>query len=179
MATMETERLRLRPMEARDESMFCHLYTDAEVMSRIIAPLSAEAAAQSFQRACRHNAKDQPGHRFWAIDHKDSDTAIGMAALMRSGDSAELGVMLRNGWWNCGVSSEAFVPLIEHAFTDRALDGMGLALVYAQRPDDDHALIIDRLLGRFGFVRTPDKVADPTLCRWELPRAVWQVRATG
>jgi RimJ/RimL family protein N-acetyltransferase len=168
MATMETDRLRLRPMEARDEAMFCHLYTDPDVMRRIVAPLSAEAAAQSFQRACRHNAKDRPGHRFWAIDHKDSDTAIGMAALMRSGDSAELGVMLRNGWWNRGVSSEAFVPLIDHAFL-----GMGLALVYAQRPDDDHARIIDRLLGRFGFERTPDRVLDKTLCRWELPRPRW------
>ena len=171
MATMETDRLRLRPMEARDEAMFCHLYTDPDVMRRIVAPLSAEGAARSFQRACSHNAKDQPGHRFWAIDDKDSATAIGMAALLRSADSAELGVMLRNGWWNRGVSSEAFVPLIEHAFL-----GMGLALVYAQRPDDDHARIIDRLLDRFGFVRTPDKVKDPALCRWELPRACWLAR---
>ena len=64
------------------------------------------------------------------------------------------------------------MPLIDHAFA-----GMNLVLVYAQRPDDDHALIIDRLLGRFGFVRTPDKVTDKTLCRWELPRAMWE--ATG
>lgn len=176
MATMETDRLRLRPMEARDEAMFCHLYTDPDVMRRIVAPLSAEAAAQSFRRACQHNAKDTPGHRFWAIDLKPADgaaadTAIGMAALLRTGDSAELGVMLRNGWWNRGISSEAFVPLIDHAFL-----GMGLALVYAQRPDDDHALIIDRLLGRFGFARTPDRVEDKTLCRWELPRARWLIR---
>ncbi len=171
MATMETDRLRLRPMEARDEAMFCHLYTDPDVMRRIVAPLSAEAAAQSFRSARRHNAKDQPGHRFWAIDDKGSEEAIGMAALLRTGDSAELGVMLRNGWWNRGISSEAFVPLIDHAFL-----GMGLELVYAQRPDDDHALIIDRLLGRFGFARTPDRVEDKTLCRWERPRARWLIR---
>ncbi|MFC5578965.1 GNAT family N-acetyltransferase [Lysobacter niabensis] len=170
-AVLDTPRLRLRPMEARDEAMFCHLYTDPDVMRRIVAPLSAEAARLGFQRACRQNAKVTPGHRYWAIDDKTADTAIGMAALLRTGDSAELGVMLRNGWWNRGVSSEAFVPLIDHAFS-----GMDLTLVYAQRPDDDHALIIDRLLGRFGFVRTPDKVEDPTLCRWELPRAQWQGR---
>lgn len=176
MATMETARLRLRPMEARDEAMFCHLYTDPDVMRRIVAPLSAEAATQSFQRACGHNAKDTPGHRFWAIDSKPVDgaameTAIGMAALLRTGDRAELGVMLTNGWWNRGISSEAFVPLIDHAFL-----GMGLDLVYAQRPDDDHALIIDRLLGRFGFVRTPETAPEPHLARWELPRATWSTR---
>lgn len=174
MKIMETGRLRLRPMEARDEAMFRCLYTDPDVMRRILPPLTTEAATQSFRRACGHNAKDDPGHRFWAIDDKASDAAIGMAALLRTGDSAELGVMLRTGWWNRGISSEAFVPLIGHAFAD-----MGLSLLYAQRPDDDHALIIDRLLGRFGFVRTPDKVVDRTLCRWELPRAVWQARPTG
>ena len=174
MAVLETSRLRLRPMETRDEAMFRHLYTDPEVMRRILPPLSVEAAARNFARACNHNAKDTPGHRFWAIDYtladsSASDAAIGMAALLRNGDSAELGVMLRNGWWNRGISSEAFVPLIAHGFT-----GMNLSLIYAQRPDDDHALLIDRLLARFGFVRTPDKISDKSLCRWELPRAVWQ-----
>ena len=176
MAVLETSRLRLRLMEARDEAMFCHLYTDPDVVRRILPPLSAEAAAQSFERACNHNAKDTPGHRFWAIDYTVAEsnapeTAVGMAALLRTGDSAELGVMLRNGWWNCGISSEAFVPLIDHGFL-----GMGLALVYAQRPDDDHARIIDKLLGKFGFVHAPDRVVDKTLCRWELPRSTWEER---
>jgi len=160
-------------MEARDEAMFCHLYTDPDVMRRILPPLSAEAATQSFQRACGHNKKDQPGHRFWAIDDKASETAIGMAALRRTGDSAELGVMLCNGWWNQGISSEAFVPLIDHAFQT-----MGLDLIYAERPDDDHALIIDKLLDRFGFVRTPERATAPTQCRWELPRVAWQALRT-
>jgi len=168
---LDTPRLRLRPMEPRDEAMFCHLYTDPDVMRRILPPLSAEAATQSFQRACGHNAKDKPGHRFWAIDDKASGTAIGMAALLRTGDSAELGVMLCNGWWNQGISSEAFVPLIDHAF-----QGMGLDLIYAERPDDDHALIIDKLLDRFGFVRTPERATASTQCRWELPRAVWRAQ---
>ncbi|QNP39489.1 GNAT family N-acetyltransferase [Lysobacter solisilvae (ex Woo and Kim 2020)] len=173
---LETPRLRLRPMEAGDEAMFCHLYTDPDVMRRILPPLSSEAATQSFRRACAHNAKDAPGHRFWAIDHKavedvQSASAIGMAALLRSGDRAELGVMLRHGWWNRGISSEAFVPLIDHAFL-----GMGLALVYAERPDDDHARIIDRLLDRFGFVHAPERATAPSQCRWELPRATWAAR---
>ncbi len=169
MALPETTRLRLRLLEPRDEALFCHLYTDPEVMRRILPPLSAEAAARSFERACRHNASDNPGHRFWSIDEKASGDAIGMAALLRNGDSAELGVMLRNGWWNRGISSEAFVPLIAHGF-----QGMGLELICAERPDDDHALIIDRLLGRFGFVRAPERATAPTQARWELPRATWQ-----
>lgn len=176
MADLETARLRLRPLVAADQALYCGLYTDAAVMREIGPPLAADAAAEAFRAACRHNAKDTPGHRFWAIDAKAADgvptaVGIGMAALLRSGDRAELGVMLRHGWWQLGISSEAFVPLIDHAFL-----GMALALVYAQRPDGDHARIIDRLLGRFGFVRTPDTAPGPAVCRWELPRAVWQAR---
>jgi RimJ/RimL family protein N-acetyltransferase len=176
VAVLETARLRLRPFVAADEALYCGLYTDAAVMREIGAPLAWDVAAQAFRRACEHNAKATPGHRFWAIDAKAADGAtpvhaIGLAALLRSGDRAELGVMLRHGWWNRGISSEAFVPLIDHAFI-----GMGLAQVYAQRPDGDHARIIDRLLGPFGFVRTPDRPPAPGVARWELPKAVWQDR---
>jgi RimJ/RimL family protein N-acetyltransferase len=173
---METPRLRLRPLVDDDEALYCGLYTDARVMGEIGAPLATEAAGRAFLSACRHNARDLPGHRFWAIEAREPSAAadaggIGMAALLRTDDAAELGVMLRPGWWNSGISSEAFVPLIDHAFL-----GMGLALVFAQRADNDHARIIDRLLGRFGFERRPERVPAPGVCRWELPRAVWQGR---
>ena len=168
---LETARLRLRLLDQRDERLFCHLYTDPDVMRRIVPPLSAEAAVASFDRACRHNRRDQPGHRFWAIEDKAVATGIGIAALLRGGDRAELGVMLRPEQWNRGVSSEAFVPLIDHAFL-----GMGLALVYAERPDDDHARVIDRLLGRFAFRRAPERAA-PGQARWELPRSRWKALA--
>lgn len=172
---METARLRLRPLADTDQALYCGLYTDEWVMREIAAPLTHEAAAKSFVAACRHNAKDSPGHRYWAIDAKATDGgmagSIGLAALLRHGDRAELGVMLREGWGNRGVSSEAFAPLLDHAFL-----GMSLAQVYAERNDDHHALIIDRLLDRFGFVRNPDTASRPGLCRWELPREVWQTR---
>lgn len=177
MAELETPRLRLRPLNAGDQALYCGLYTDAAVMREVGPPLAADAAARAFHAACRHNVRDRPGHRFWAIHMKAADATnhaaggIGMAALLRTGDAAELGVMLRHGWWNGGISSEAFVPLIDHAFL-----GMGLALVYAQRADNDHARIIDRLLDRFGFVRAPAGAPDPSLARWELPRAVWRAR---
>jgi RimJ/RimL family protein N-acetyltransferase len=167
VSALETPRLRLRLLDAQDEALFCHLYTDPDVMRRILPPLSMEAAVGSFRHACRHNTRDTPGHRFWTIEDKASNASPGMAALLRSGDSAELGVMLRKGWWNQGISSEAFAPLLGHAF-----QGMGLLSIHAQRPDDEHARLIDRLLGRFGFERVPER-APPGQARWELPRIRW------
>lgn len=168
---LETERLVLRPFVAADETLYCGLYCDAEVMREIGPPLAWDTAAQAFGRACDHNLRESPGHRFWAIDAKEAVEGIGIAVLRRTGDAAELGVMLRHGWWNSGISSEAFVPLIDHAFL-----GMGLELVYAQRPEGDHARIIDRLLGPFGFARAPGRAPDPGVARWELPKTVWQDR---
>lgn len=176
--TATTPRLALRLLQADgpgDEALYVHLYTDPDVMRRILAPLSPEAATRSFRAACRHNQRDTPGQRYWRIDWRGPDAApdgIGMAVLQRDGAAAELGVMLRHGWWNRGVSSEAFVFVIEHAFTQ-----MGLDLVHAERRDDDHALIIDRLLDRFGFARAPERASAPGQCRWELPRSRWQALA--
>lgn len=177
---MRTPRLGLRLLQADrpgDEALFVHLYTDPVVM-RHIAPISdAEAAVRSFKTACRHNERHAPGHRFWRIDWQGGGSGapaeagvggVGLAALQREGDSAELGVMLREGWWNRGVSSEAFTVVLAHAFGP-----MGLALVHAERPDDDHARVIDRLLDRFGFRRTPERASAPGQCRWELQQEGW------
>lgn len=174
---LRTRHLRLRLLHADwpgDEALFVHLYTDRAVMRRIGAVSTPEAAARSFGTACRHNQLDLPGHRFWRIDSEggsnqaSSGAGIGLAALRRAGDAAELGVMLREDWWNRGVSSEAFTVVLAHAFGT-----MNLALVHAERPDDDHARVIDRLLGRFGFQRAPERASAAGQCRWELQRPDW------
>lgn len=178
MQPLKTSRLVLRLFETDapgDEALFVQLYTDPAVMRRIDFSASAEAAARAFQAACHHNRRDTPGHRYWRIDLLGGAGAvagasdIGLAAVQRQGDTAELGVMLREGAWNRGISSEAFTAVLAHAFGP-----MALALVYAERPDDDHALIIDRLLGRFAFKRTPERASAPGQCRWELPRETWE-----
>lgn len=180
MQPLKTNRLVLRLLETDapgDETLFVHLYTDPAVMRRIEFSTSAEAAARAFHAACRHNQQAIPGHRYWRIDWRagQGDSAgpsdIGLAALRRQGDAAELGVMLRESGWNRGISSEAFTVVLAHAFGP-----MDLALVYAERPDDDHALVIDRLLERFGFTRTPERASGPGQCRWELSRQGWGVR---
>lgn len=174
---MRSRRLSLRLLEAHgvaDQALYVHLYTDPAVMRRIAIATSAELAMRAFHRVCRHNQREVPGHRTWRIDWHGDDglmadsEGVGIVALMRAGDAAELGVMLRDGWWNRGVSSEALPLVLAHAFGP-----MGLALVHAERPDDDHALVIDRLLARFTFRRVPERASAAGRCRWELPLSVW------
>ncbi|MCF7221790.1 GNAT family N-acetyltransferase [Marilutibacter chinensis] len=171
---LDTGRFRLRPLREdsdKDRTLYCALYTSPGVMARIMPPLSMAAAGRLYERALQWARSDRPGHRFWMIDSRIDGAAIGVAGYVRRGAEAEIGVLLVEPWWQRGVSSEVFVPLIAHGF-----ERMGLTLVTAERPDDDHARVIDRLLGRFGFVRTPDRASAPGQCRWELPCSAWKAR---
>ncbi|KAB8193365.1 GNAT family N-acetyltransferase [Lysobacter maris] len=174
---LETGRFRLRPLsrpDPADRALYCALYSSAAVMARIMPPLSPAAAERLYARAIDWARSDTPGHRFWIIDARDDDAPIGVAGYLRNGAEAEIGVLLVEPWWNRGVSSETFVPLIAHGF-----ERMGLSLICAERPDDDHARVIDRLLGRFGFVRAPERASAVGQCRWELPRSAWSTRRDG
>jgi RimJ/RimL family protein N-acetyltransferase len=175
VAVLETPRLSLRLMHADDDgdrALYCDLYNDPAVMRRIAPPLGMEAASRGFQAACRHNRSRLPGHRFWRVDDKSTQAAVGLAALRRTDTRAEIGVMLFSEWWNRGICSEIFVALLQYGF-ERA----GLETVDARSAEDDGLPVIERLLAPFGFVRTragaPDGVG-----HWELPRAVWHARRT-
>lgn len=181
MELLQTARFRLRPIQEddpHDRAVFCQLYTSPEVMAQVMPPLTRDAAGALFDRVVRWSKGARPGHRFWMIDFWMIDgrapgSPVGVAGFLRNGSEAEIGVLLRREWWNSGVSSETFVALIAHGFGP-----MALALISAERPDDDHARIIDRLLGRFGFRQTPERASAAGRCRWELPRSVWARRQT-
>jgi len=168
MAALETPRLRLRLLEARDEAMYCHLYTDRNVMRRIATPLSSEAALRGFGNACRHNLANNPGHRFWCIDDTASRSPVGLAALRREGACAEIGVMLCSEWWNRGICSEVFTAVLQYGFEQAGLDRID-----ARSAEDDGLPVIERLLAPFGFIRMRSGAADG-IGHWELPRATWE-----
>lgn len=168
MSVLETPRLRLRLLHEDadgDAALHVQLYTDAAVMQHIATPLAADAAAQAFARACRHNRAARPGHRTWRIDGADGEP-LGIAALQRQGDAAEIGVVLREAAWGRGLAREALGAVLAHGF-----DAMQLALVYGERPDDGQAMLVDRMFAPLGLHRVPPPKAGTA--RWELQRARW------
>lgn len=174
MSALQTPRLRLRLLHEEgegDAALYAQLYTDPDVMACIAAPLSADAAARAFATTCRHNRALQPGHRTWRIDAGAGEGGIGIAALRRSGDRAEIGVMLRQASWGRGLAREALAAVLAHGFGP-----MQLALVDGERPDDAQARLVDRMFAPLGLLRTPQQ-ARPGRARWELPRARWEAFA--
>ena len=169
MNVLETPRLRLRLLHAdeRNAALYVDLYTHADVMRHIGPPLSAEGAAQAFARTCRHNGASQPGHRTWRIEERASGVDVGIAALQRSGDAAEIGVMLREHCWGRGLGREALAAVLDHAF-----GALTLALVYGERPDDGQARLVDRMFGPLRLTRVPAR--KPGVARWELAGTDWR-----
>ena len=173
LSAIDTPRLQLRLLRAdenTDRALYCSLYADPDVMRRIAEPLSVDAAMRAFGNACRHNLLGHPGHRFWRVNDIGSRSAIGLAALRRSGVRAEIGVMLFQEWWNRGICSEVFVGLLKYGF-----EHAGLAGIDARSAEDEGLPVIERLLAPFGFLRLRSGAPDG-IGRWELSRAAWEAR---
>lgn len=165
MATdLLTPRLRLRRMDARDAGLYRALYTSAAVMAQIGPPLSVDAADAAFACILRHDALPAPGHRYWTLEDRCGAGALGIVALQRRGREAELGAMLVPDAWNRRFASEAFGPVLDHAF-----GAMGLVLVDAHARSGAHAGIAWRLLAPFGFRPAPPRRAG--FARWVLSPA--------
>ena len=172
VSELDTPRLRLRLLREDtndDAALYAHLYTDRTVMRHIAAPLAADVAAAAFARACRHNAATRPGHRTWRVDDAASGDMLGIAALQRAGDAAEVGVVLREAAWGRGLGREAIAAVLDHGFA-----ALGLALVYGERPDDAQAALVDRMFAPLGLLRVATPA--PGRARWELPQARWSGR---
>lgn len=140
-------------------------------MARIAPPLDEGSARRAFGRVARFNGTDRPGHRHWSVRARDSGDRIGIVGLLRTGADVELGGLLLPEWWNRRVSREAYGRVIQHAFETPGID-----LVFGERPDDDHARIIDRLFAPLGLARVTGKARAPDACRWELSRWKWAAR---
>lgn len=166
-ATLHTRRFRLRLLDGGEAhaALYRGLYTCPRVMAHIGPPVTRATADAAFGRACRHNARNAPGHRFWAIEAREGGVPLGLTALQRDGEQAELGAMLQPEWWNRRVASEVFEVLLGYAF-----DAMHLRLVRACGPAGDRGHMLDRLLKPFGFEDVPTQAA---LRRWVLTRRCW------
>jgi RimJ/RimL family protein N-acetyltransferase len=126
MQGFETERLRMRPLDARDEALYCALYTDPDTMRFIAAPQSLQRALRSF-----HKMIEQPrpveGPYLFAILEKISGRALGLSAIVqidRQLALAEVGIMLNTDVRGLGFAHETMFGLRAHAFSALPIDAI-------------------------------------------------------
>jgi RimJ/RimL family protein N-acetyltransferase len=147
--TLQTERLRLRPIGDADADDLFDLHSNAYVLRYWDAPpWSDRGRADTFITASRQMADEGTGARL-AVDRVRGGTFIGWCGLQRWNPdyrSASLGYCYDDAAWGHGYATEAARALLQWGF-----DTLDMNRVQAEV--DTRNVASARVLEKLGFVR--------------------------
>ena len=124
ITTLETARLRLRPMRAEDAGALLAIFSDPKVMASFGGELFGPAQMDQWvARNLAHQAEH--GYGLYAVILKASGKLIGDCGLehmdLEGGPAAELGYDFRSDQWNQGYATEAARAVRDYALGVLAL----------------------------------------------------------
>jgi RimJ/RimL family protein N-acetyltransferase len=149
---LETLRLRLRPLAATDLADLVRLDLDPEVMRYVGSPAGVKTPAETEARARTRIRESEEGTLeplgLWRIEARADSAFLGIGALLRMPDGADVEVAYRLARvaWGRGFATEAAGALIAHG-----LHTLGLPRLVAVTYPDNHAS--QRVLDKLGFER--------------------------
>lgn len=150
-------RLDLRPLGHADRPLYVSLYTDADVMRHVGAPLSVEAASRAFEAVRQQMRRAPPQAWYWAACVRGSGRDAGLLALMFDPGrrSAEFGMLMFPWAQGRGHATEAVGTLVAHAFADVGEPGTrsGLGRLHTRHACAHPAG--PRVMEKLGFVAAP------------------------
>lgn len=122
---LSTRRLTIRLLEQKDWDLFCHLYSDSEVMKHISEPIETESLKHSFSQRLKPWQKDQPGWQTLVIELAEDDTVagtsiglIGLKTVNMDTGIVEVNFMLDIPHSGKGFATESLGAMVEYAFND-------------------------------------------------------------
>ena len=113
---IETDRLRLRPMERKDIANFVRYLNDWEVQQWLTVPPFpyTRADGETFLAIVRTNHATFDATTFVVADK--ADEAIGVASIdIDAAGTGALGYWLARAYWGRGIAKEAVGSLVRHA----------------------------------------------------------------
>ena len=147
--TLETERLRLRPILDTDRAAVMAIRSDRRTMAHIPTPL-ATSLGDAEEHIAKIHADQRDGKMLaWAITLRPSTDLIGIICLLRMKKEhfrTELGYALVRPYWGQGIMSEAVDVVVRHAF-----DTLGFHSIEAGVGPENMGSI--RVLERNGFIQ--------------------------
>lgn len=147
--SIDTRRLRLRPLRQDDAAVFFEVWSDPEAM-RYFSFLPMQDMEQARARvADKLQSLDDGSSVTCVIELKDSGEVLGDCALFNGvahSQRADIGFCLRRKYWGNGHMVEAASALIEHGFKN-----IGLRRIEADV--DPRNLASIKLLERLRFKR--------------------------
>lgn len=124
---LNTDRLRLRPIQNSDANLILSMRSDYESMQYVERPLMQSIKeAQLFIANIRELCSKQQAW-YWVIEIKRNNKAIGGITLWnynKAKNKAELGFMLEKDHWGQGYMSEAANAVVDCAFDKFKLHSM-------------------------------------------------------
>lgn len=191
--TLETPRLRLRPLASSDEADLIALDSDPEVMRYVGSPAGVKSPAETAERARLRIRETQRGDYeplgFWRIEGRGDRAFHGVGALIRMptgrmpdgnregpGDAdgdVEVAYRLARTAWGQGIATEAAGALVAHALGPLALPRV-VAVTYPANQASQ------RVLDKLGFERHGLREYKGVQATYHvLTSAAWAARASG
>ena len=186
--TLETPRLRLRPLASSDEADLVALDSDPEVMRYVGSPAGVKSPAEAAERARLRIRETQCGDYeplgFWRIEGRADRAFHGVGALIRMpasnregpGDAdvdVEVAYRLARSAWGQGIATEAAGALVAHALGPLALPRV-VAVTYPANQASQ------RVLDKLGFERHGLREYKGVEATYHvLTPAAWAARASG
>ena len=186
--TLETPRLRLRPLASSDEADLIALDSDPEVMRYVGSPAGVKSPAETAERARLRIRETQRGDYeplgFWRIEGRGDRAFHGVGALIQMpggnregpGDAdvdVEVAYRLARTAWGQGIATEAAGALVAHALGPLALPRV-VAVTYPANQASQ------RVLDKLGFERHGLREYKGVQATYHvLTSAAWAARASG
>ena len=116
---IETQRLRLRPLDCSDLDNLLEIFSDPETMKFYPSVKSIDETEQWIKRSKNLYETEKIG--FFALELKENCQFIGECGLIpqtiEACDEMELGYHIHKSYWRMGYASEAAVACRDYAFS--------------------------------------------------------------
>lgn len=166
MTTLATPRLQLRPLDAGDEALYVHLYTDADTVARMGPPPPAARVRSAFKAALARDPRRAP---VWVMVRVADGERLGLIGLeIDEAGTAQLGSVCPPVHQSQGYSKEAGVAVLDHGF-----GALGVRKVETRHADDHPKSVA--VMRSLGFEMAPS-AGPPWPCRWTLTPELWRAR---
>lgn len=140
-ATIETERLRLRPFAERDKPAIIAMETSADVRRYLGGPNDDPGLPAAIRAAI---VGERPG--VFCVARRDDDQAIGSVSIDDGRGEPEVSYQLMTEWWGRGLAAESVSALLDWFWRTHDDD----SLIAVTQSANDASI---RLLQRLGFLR--------------------------
>ena len=126
LPTFETERLKIRLFEIRDEQDLYEYCSDKEVTKYLsFEPYKDISQATKRIQDCIQGYTSLDSPIKWAIEYKENNKLVGSIDFVkwdRENNVAEIGYALNSKYWNKGIMTEAVAEIIKFGFEHMELN---------------------------------------------------------